>query len=248
MTALISGELLRIRTTRSFWWTVLLGLGLLALVTVVQLANGVSTESDLRSVLSNAGIPGLLLIVLGIVGSAGEYRHGTITSSLLAVPGRTRFLVAKALAFGLAGLGVAVASAALVLAITLPWLSGDGDSLSSLGVSGGELAGILAGAAAYVAIGAIFGVSIGSLFTNQVAAVVGILIFLFILDPILGALDDTYGKFSLSGIGQALSGSSGQDAGFDLLSAGQAAAVFIGYSAVLIAAAIAVMARRDVSS
>lgn len=248
MSALVRGELLKIRTTRSFWWTVLLGLSLVALVTVVQLADGVSSETDLRSVLSNAGIPGLLMIVLGIVGSAGEYRHGTITSSLLAVPDKSRFLAAKAIAYGLAGLGVAAVSAALVLALTLPWVSSDGNSLSSLGVSGGDLAGLLAGAAAYVAIGAIFGVGIGSLITNQVAAVVGVLIFLFILDPILGALIDSYGKFSLSGIGQALSGGTDQDVGFDLLPAVVAAAVFIGYSAVLIAAAIAVMRRRDVSS
>lgn len=248
MIALVKGELLKIRTTRSFWWTILLGLALMALITFLQAGDHVETESDVRAVLSNTGIIGLLMIVLGVVGSAGEYRHGTITSSLLSVPSRSRFLAAKAIAYGIMGIAVALVSAVIVVGLAALRLSGDGTSISSLGISTGELVGILAGATAYIAICGVFGVGIGALLTNQVAAVVGILILLFIIDPTIGALVHSYGKFGLSGIGMALSGGTGDDAGFDLFAPGVAALVFLGYSMALIGAAVAVSTKRDVSS
>ena len=47
---------------------------------------------------------GLFILILAIVGISGEWRHRTITSSLLAAPDRLRFLAAKTLAFAAAGL------------------------------------------------------------------------------------------------------------------------------------------------
>ena len=41
----------------------------------------------------------LFILILAIVGITGEWRHRTITSSLLAAPDRVRFLAAKTLAF-----------------------------------------------------------------------------------------------------------------------------------------------------
>ena len=46
----------------------------------------------------------LFIIILAVVGISGEWRHRTITSSLLAAPDRLRFLAAKTLAFAVAGL------------------------------------------------------------------------------------------------------------------------------------------------
>ena len=45
----------------------------------------------------------LFILMLAIVGITGEWRHRTITSSLLAAPDRLRFLAAKTLAFAAAG-------------------------------------------------------------------------------------------------------------------------------------------------
>lgn len=247
MTALIRAEFLKLRTTRSFWWVVVLALALPVLITISNVASQTfESESDARSLLSDIGTAGLLMLVLGVVGTAGEYRHGTITSTFLVAPDRRRVLVAKALAAGIVGLAVALASAVLVIGISAPWLSSDGHSLSSLGIGGTDLIGIVAGAAAYVAISAMLGVGIGALLTNQVAAVVGVLVLLFILDPVVAALVGSYGKFSLTGIGIALSGG-GDDAGFRVFSAPAAAFVYLGYAAAFTAAAVAVAQRRDVS-
>jgi ABC-2 type transport system permease protein len=248
MSALVTAEILKLRTTRSFWWVVGLALGFPVLITVANLASEtISSESDARSVISDMGISGLLMLVLGVVGSAGEYRHGTITSSLLVEPDRKRLVLAKLIGYGLVGLGVGLTSAVLVLAIAIPWLSGDGHSLGSFGVSTSDVLGIVAGAIAYVAISAMLGVGVGALLTNQVTAVVGVLIVLFIVDPVLAGLIDSYGRFSLTGIGIALSGGTGNDAGFDIFSPLLAALVFLGYATAFGIAAALASERRDVA-
>ena len=100
MTALLSSELLKLRTTRTAFGflvaTVLLtvGIGAATFATIT-----VTGKEDLEDALAGAGFVSALLLVLGIVAATGEYRHGTITSSLLASPVRTRFLSAKVLAY-----------------------------------------------------------------------------------------------------------------------------------------------------
>ena len=51
----------------------------------------------------------LFIIILAVVGISGEWRHRTITSSLLAAPDRLRFLAAKTLAFAVVGLLLSLA-------------------------------------------------------------------------------------------------------------------------------------------
>lgn len=248
MSDLLAAELLKLRTTRTFWWVSLLAVGLPVLFTVITLATSTTrTESDARSLLSNAGIAGLFMIILGVVGAAGEYRHGTITSTFLVAPGRRRVLVAKAAAHGIGGLGVGIASAAIVLAISTPWLSGQGHALGSLGLGAGGVAAIAAGSFAYIAISAVLGVGVGALVTNQVAAVVTVIVILFVVDPVVAALAHPYGKFSLQGLGMALSGNSSDSSGYDLFPVGVAALVYLGYAAAILAATTAVATRRDVA-
>jgi ABC-2 type transport system permease protein len=248
MNDLVAAELLKLRTTRTFWWVSLLAVGLPVLFTVLTLATSATrTDGDARSVLSNMGIAGLFMIILGVVGAAGEYRHGTITSTFLVAPDRRRVLVAKAVAHGIGGLGVGVACAAIVLAISVPWLSGQGHALGPLGLDAGDVAAIAAGSLAYVAISAVLGVGVGALVTNQVAAVVTVIVILFIVDPVFAAVVHAYGKFSLQGLGMALSGNSSDNAGYDLFPLGVAALIYLGYAAAVVAATAAVATRRDVA-
>lgn len=246
MSDLIAAEFLKMRTTRSFWWVALLAVGLAVLVTILGLATG-STESegDARSLISNMGVPGLFMIVLGVIGAAGEYRHGTITSTFLVAPDRRRVIVAKAIAYAVGGLGVGVVSAALVLALSVPWLASQGHSLGSLGLGAGDLARIAGGSLAYTAISGALGVAVGALVTNQVTAVVGVFVVLFLVDPVVAALAHPYGKFSLQGLGMKLSG--GGDAGYELFPLGVAALVYLGYAAGLLGVSAAIATRRDVT-
>jgi ABC-2 type transport system permease protein len=248
MSDLIAAEFLKMRTTRTFWWVAGLAIALSLVVTIITLATSTFKDAgDARSLVSNMGIPGLFMIVLGVVGAAGEYRHGTITSTFLLAPDRRRVLVAKAVAYAIGGVGVGVVSAALTLAISAPWLSAQGHSLSAPGLDGGDLAEIVGGAVAYLAISGVLGVAVGALVINQVTAVVAVFILLFVVDPAVAALAHPYGKFSLQGLGTKLSGASGDNVGYDLFPLGVAALVYLGYAVALLTATAAVVTRRDVT-
>ena len=246
-TDLIAAEFLKMRTTRTFWWVSALAIGLAVLLTIVTLATSTTeTEGDARALVANMGIPALFVIILGVVGAAGEYRHGTITSTFLVAPDRRRVLVAKGLAYAIGGLAVGIVSAALVIGISAPWLSAQGHSLASLGLGAGELVVLVGGALAYLAISGLLGVAVGALVTNQVTALVGVFVLLLVIDPVVAALAHPYGKFSIQGLGTKLSGASSDDAGFDLFPLGVAALVYLGYAVALLGATAAIANRRDV--
>ncbi len=248
MSDAIAAEFLKLRTTRTFWWLSGVAVGLPVLLTVATLATVTPHGSgDARSLISNVGIAGLWMIILGVVGAAGEYRHGTITSTFLTVPDRARVTLAKALAHALAGLCVGAVCAAAVLAITIPVLSAQGQSLASLGIGGGDIARTVAGSLAYIALAAALGVGLGALLANQVAAVVLVLAVLFVVDPVVASLASAYGRFSFQGLGMALSGTTSSSAGYELFPIGVAALVFAGYAVVLVAASALVSTRRDVA-
>jgi ABC-2 type transport system permease protein len=247
MTRLIAAELIKLRTTRTFWWLCLAAAALPILIVVITLAtDSVRTYEDARSLLGNIGIAGLFMTILGVVGAAGEYRHGTVTSTFLVAPDRRRVIVAKGIAHGLGGLFAGAATTTLVLAISIPWLSTQGHSLGVLSVGGGDVVAIAAGSIAYVALAAILGVAFGSLVTSQVAAVVVVLIVIFVVDPAVAALVHGYERFSLQGLGLSMSGDTSETAGNDLFAPGVAALVYLGYAAVLMAAAALVVPERDV--
>lgn len=245
MTRLVGSELLKLRTTRTFAAMVGATFALLLLIVVLTLAltDTFSTEDDVRSLLSSGSISGLFMLILGVVAGAGEYRHGTIACTLLVTPNRFRAVTAQTLGVALAGLAVGVAGAVLVAAIGLPWLSGkDAASLST-----GELLALFVGCAVWTALAAAFGVALGALIRNQVAAVVLVLIVLFVVDPALAALLQDYAKFSLSGLSSAISGGSAEDApGSELLPQGVAALIWAAYTVALAVAAAALTSRRDV--
>lgn len=241
MTRLVGAELLKLRTTRTFWWLSGSAVGLVLLIVVLSLAldDNLRSPTDVRSLLSTAGISGLLTLVLGVVVGAGEYRHGTIASTLLVTPQRLRAVSATVLACFLGGLAIGLVAAGLTAAIAVPWLNAKESVLPS---TGGSLE-IFLGGAAYAALAAALGAALGALLRNQVAAVVIVLLLIFVVDPALSSLLDNVGQFTLTGLGIAMSGGEGDT---DLLPRGVAAAVWALYTLLLGALAVMVTARRDI--
>jgi ABC-2 type transport system permease protein len=180
MTRLVHAELLKLRTTRTA--RVLLALaaaGTAALVAVVLLLAGrpgqpALGEDALRQLLLVPAQPlTVAALVLGILGMAGELRHGTATPTFLVTPGRGRVLAAKLAAAALTGLAMALASSAAVLAVGLPWLRARGIDVA---LADPGAAARAAGLAAAVALFAVLGTGLAALLRNQVAAlVVGLL-------------------------------------------------------------------------
>jgi ABC-2 type transport system permease protein len=241
----LRSELLKLRTTRTFWALVGTAVGLVVLITVLTLAldTKLNTEGDVRGVLSTAGASGLLLLVLGAVFSAGEYRHGTIAWTLLVTPNRLRVMAAQALACAVAGAVVGVAIAALTAAIALPWLAAkDAASLST-----GQLVGLFGGGVLYTALAAALGAGMGAVLRNQVVAIVLVLVLLFVVDPAIAALVEGYDRYSLSGLEAALIGGTAEESRADELPPfWLAALLWAAYTAVLVGAATVLTSRRDI--
>jgi ABC-2 type transport system permease protein len=244
MTDLVRAEVLKVRLTRSSWWSCAAAVVLVASAICLTLAFGtVRTGVDERSVLSFAGSGGLVILLLGVALGAGEYRHRTLIASLLVQPRRGRVWFAQATAVTAIGLVMGVALSVVAAAIVFPWLSAKGTPVR---VSDGQLAAGFAGSIAYCGISAVIGLSIGALARNQVLAVSIVFLALAVVDPTISTLSSSAGRFGPSAVGVAMTGGGGSNNGpFQaVLSLPGAAGVWLGIGLVLfIAAAIRVRAR-----
>jgi ABC-2 type transport system permease protein len=238
---LVHAELLKLRTTRTFWAMAGAATALVLLIVVLSLAldDHLRSEDDVLSLLSTIGVAGLLAMVLGVVAAAGEYRHGTIASTLLVTPQRLRAVTAAVVACALGGLAIGVAISAVTALIALPWLSAKDVDMPSTGA----IVEVFVGGALFAALAAALGAALGALLRNQVAAVVSLLAFIFILDPTISALLEDVAPYTLSGLSAAMNGG---ESGTDLLPRGIAALVWALYAALLGAGAAVLTARRDI--
>jgi len=249
VTAVIRSELLKIRTTRG-WWAYLVVL--VALVGIGAAAEVGSRSLDERSgldfqyaLVDLIGISSLLAIILGITIVTTEFRHGTITPTLLANPGRERVLAGKAIAGVLIALLFAAMAIVVVLVVASIYTSIDGGQLE---LADGEVVKRAATNVLGVVLWLLMGVAIGSVVHSQVAALVGTLVWLFLVETLL------VGLFSLLDIDavqeylpfHALDGADGTG-GDNLLSYGPALAVTLGWIAVLGAAGAVRTSRRDIT-
>jgi len=237
MTAVLRGELIKTMSTR----TVLCyaaGAVAFALVNLLVsvLASDLTSLDDKRAAI--AGFP-ILLMLLGIVGAAGEYRHRTAAPAALAA-GRDRgqVLAGRAAAYALTGAAVATLALAVTFAIGIPLLGEEpGPALD-----GGDLVLIGAGTVLAAAISAIMGVAVGALARNQVAAVIGTLLLLFVAMPLLQLVSQTLFDLTPFVSATAVAG----DTVAENLSWGGALLVLLAWTLPVTAAAIITERRRDV--
>ncbi len=241
MTRLVGAELLKLRTTRTFWALSGSALGLVLLIVVLNVAieDAFGAEHDVVELLSTVGICGLLTLVLGAVIGAGEYRHGTIAWTLLVTPQRLRAVGAQVLACALGGLAIGLGIGAITAAIAIPWLAAKDAAMPPAG----DLLQVFVGGGVYAGLAAAFGVGLGALLRNQVSAVVIVLVLIFVIEPALAALIEGFGAFTLTGLGAAMLG---VDDGSELLAPGIAAVVWTLYATVLAVLAAISTARRDI--
>jgi ABC-type transport system involved in multi-copper enzyme maturation permease subunit len=242
--ALTRAELLKIRSTRT---TLGLLLGLLALVLLGVLLTGfldetfsLSRADTQRDLLGIGSVASLFAAIAGVLVICGEYRFGTIRPTLLFTPRRSRVLLAKLGAGMLAGLAFGVVAEAIAFALGSAILSTRGVELS---LDGGDVALIVLGSTVGAALWAGIGVGLGSIMRNQVASIVGLLAWVFLVDNLLFGLAPSVGRYTPSMALNALLGRT--DA--DLVSPGAGAALLVVWAAALVLAGIALTARRDVN-
>lgn len=188
MTALLNAELLKLRTTRTFAGMAAAALGLSLLIT--GLVAGLDDTVDARDLLDNNGAS-LFILLLGAIGITGEWRHRTITSSLLAAPDRIRFLVAKLVAYAAAGAVLAVIVTAAVAIATTGILTSRDMPTADLA----DVADALWRNVVVAALGGALGVAFGSIVRNQAGALVALLALALMVEPIVIGVEPDVGKF-----------------------------------------------------
>jgi ABC-2 type transport system permease protein len=245
MKPLLRAELIKLRTTRTFAGMAGAAVGISLLLTALV---SVLTEPTADSVLIDVyatDASGLFIVVLAVVGIAGEWRHRTITSSLLAAPDRVRFLAAKMLAFAAAGALLSVLIMAAVAVLGTAILTFRDLPLPD----GGELAAQVGRNALVAMLLGALGVAVGALVRNQVVAVVGLLVVWFVVEPTLLALVPSVGQYGpFVALSTGASGIPAEDAQLgdvELLAPGLAALALMAWITVTFVASAALLRRRD---
>lgn len=245
MNALLAAEFLKLRTTRTVWALLAATLAVTALAVAGVMAAvadstvlSLESERGIRTVLHVSVSGGIFVLVLGVIISAGEYRQGTATDTFLTTPRRWLVIVAKLITGATAGVlfGALSAGVAIGVAIALYALQG---YVFPLGSS--EAWSILAGTVLYAALFGALGAATGNLVRNQVAAIVGWLAWLFVVETIVLGFVPEVGRWLPAAAGRALV----RDPDGDLLSQPVAAAVLAIYAIVIMTIAVVAERRRD---
>jgi ABC-type transport system involved in multi-copper enzyme maturation permease subunit len=243
MSALFRAELLKIRSTRT---TVGLVLGMLSLIVLFSLLTGLLTKEpqlltteDQRSLLSVGSLAGVFSALAGVMLVTSEYRYATIRATFLFTPRRARLFGAKVAAGVLAGVVFGLVGGLIGFGIGYACLAGRGIDYS---LDGGQTALLLLGTVAGTAVWGGIGVALGALVRNQVAAIIALLAWGFVVESLLFGLVPAVGRFGPVHAGDSLIGLTTDH----LLHAAPGGLVLVAWAAILSMAGISLAVRRDV--
>jgi hypothetical protein len=201
VTRLFAAELLKLRTIRAMWGyglaAILFG-GLLAAGTIGSPPDDDRFAEDFQFdlVLSGAFPAVVLALLLGMLLFTNEFRHGTISRTLLVTPRRPLLVTLKLMVGATAGIGLALLAVATTAVVAVVWL-GILDVPLELGDAADALWRSLLGVALIGALGA----AVGGAIHSQVGALVGTLVWLFVAEPIVWVL---LGLVDLDGVADYL--------------------------------------------
>jgi ABC-2 type transport system permease protein len=196
-----AAELLKLRTIRTTWGYALAVIGLAGLLAAGNIGSppeGGRLAPDFQfDLILTGALPAVLLaLLLGILLVTNEFRHGTISRTLLATPRRPLLVGIKLLAGAAAGLGLGLLAIATAAIVAVIWLSIIDVPLEFADASGAAWRALV-GAALIGALGA----AVGGVVHSQVGALVGTLIWLFVAEPIVWVL---LGLIDLEGVADYL--------------------------------------------
>jgi ABC-2 type transport system permease protein len=241
MTRALRAELIKLRTTRTFFALVGSALALSLLFTVLAATlTKHPTEQDVRDTFANTDATGLFILLLGVIGMAGEWRHRTIASTVLSVPQRLRLLAAKTLSYAIAGIVLSLVVNVISLLIGTLIFSSRGADIPFT-----DLLDILWRNLVIAAYFGGLGVCIGALLRNPPVAIVTVLIAGFVVDPTLQGLAFNVWKFwPFGGVASAISQFQPSDTD-KVLPLGAGLLLAVGWLGVFFSAAAATFTKRD---
>ena len=249
MTNLLRAELRKLTTVRS---AVAVVAGVLAVAVLGILPAWTAPAADkatfqahdlVAAVRGPAFLVATAALVLGVLATAGEVRHGTMASTLLVAPRRGRLVAAKAVA--MAGVAAAMAVASVAVTAVLGTLV-----LESAGVATGAVRGdvavtglaVVGIAAAYAAAG----VGLGLAVRDQTAAIAGALVWVTVVENVLPIVFRAPTLSSWMPGGAARSVLTAVAPEPDLLAPAAGAALLVAVVGALVIAGTTVFAARDI--
>lgn len=252
MSALTSAELLKLRSTRMLAWLLAATLAMV-LVTVAATVPSTSAATNATSLddpallARMAGLsflwPQLTIALLGVLAYTQEVRYGTITSTLLVEPRRTRVVAAKGAALVLVSAVVVIATLAVSIVANIALIR----SRHGNATLGAEFWQVITAGFAVMALSALIGLAVGALLRNQIVAVTATLVWLTAAEHLLVDALPQVARWTPGGATNGLLqlGVEATTKG-TLLDAPIGGLLLTGYTAAAIAAALRVAPRRDV--
>jgi ABC-2 type transport system permease protein len=250
MIRLIRAEFTKLRTTRLIYG-VAAAMAAFAVLTVIALMTTPDIEGNpplsADSLPMFVAAPVTLLsgaaLLLGILGMAGEFRHQTITGTFLVTPDRGRVVAAKLVAYPLAGIALTLTILAFTAAVATGWLAAKGITPSLLHAR--VVGQVLLGAVLAAGLCGLVGVGVAALVRNQVAALVGVAVWVLLIEGLLMSLlqaPSSLAKWLPSAAAAALTNPGGGH-----LSRLAGALLLAGYALALALAGTRLVVRRDIT-
>ena len=246
MTYAIKSEFRKLMTTRSVWGllagvVVLTGLGAWGTLLGPNTVPGAALETLPLFIAAIVAVT-VMALVLGVRAYTDEARHGSIVPTLLATPERRRVIAAKLVVVAGAAAAFAVVASVVGAGFGAIWFAANGTALT---VGAGALA-LLVGKIALVAMAwSMIGLGVGSAVGHQVAAIVGSLIYLLVVEDLIGALLPGVAKFLPSNAADSAVGMWASDA--NLLAPALGALLLAAWVAVFVVAGASRLQHRDIS-
>ncbi len=212
---------------------------------VADSAQLLQVPAYVNSIVASCANASVFVLILGIIGMTGEYRHMTITATFLASPRRAPVMLAKAVAYAVIGAFFGIVDFLVSFSLATITLAGKDHAAIVPSESLQTLGGVILGFAIY----AILGVAVGSLIRNQVAALIIALVFVFLIQPLLSAFVDWTTAWLPGGALDAVMSFTYRqgEATVGLFSAWVGGLLLIGYAIVLGAIASITTLKRDIT-
>jgi ABC-2 type transport system permease protein len=246
MTALLRAESRKVLATPTIWWLLLataaIGVvGTIAPLVAADAKASLLTDHKLQEAMHGAAAGATLVIVVAIIGLAGEWRFGQVDQTFLTTPQRWRVVAAKSLIY--LGIGAVYGMVADVASTATAWAWYNAKGLT-FPIDRSAVWLTLLGCLAVAVLFGLLGIAIGGITRNQVVGIVVTLGWLLIVEQALFAASTSVFKW-LPGIASLAIRRMPAEG---LLPIGSAFAVLAGVIVVLLAAAVWLVDRDDVTA
>lgn len=256
---LLAAERVKLRTLRSTWWALAVGVLLVPLfavtrmVSIAQVPEAVGSGTLVGAVYVTSGVAltQLVFCTLGVLSVAGEYGTGQIRSTFTAVPHRVAALAAKLVVTVGAVLVASLVAVALAWAGSSPWFERTGMSIDPTSAQDARL---LLGVPLYLGAATALAFGIAALVRSSAAGIAIVLGLLLVVENGLGLIPwepiQTAAAFLPGSAGSRLLqsdavGSVITTSGVTTLGPWQGYAVMLAWVAAVLVAAAVLVRRRD---